>query len=237
MARESLQERLDDLADAVGEMAALVVSRLRVASAALTEGDADRARSVLDGDDAVNERYLDIEHRCIDIVALRQPVASDLRLVAASFKIITDLERVGDLAVNLAEYALAADRELLPDVDVSELAAVAVGMVEDAMTAYEEAVAALRDGDGDPERTADSVWRCHEVADRDTELDALCAHASTVVVRALVDNTSTGDVDALIEDVQVLLLTVRDLERVGDHAVNVAARTLYMTTGSDELIY
>ncbi|WP_254536704.1 phosphate signaling complex protein PhoU [Halomarina litorea] len=233
MSRESLQARLDDLATAVEEMADLVLDRLRTATTALAERDTDRAQTVLDGDDAVNERYLGIEHRCIDILALRQPVASDLRLVAASFKIITDLERVGDLAVNLAEYALTADRELLPEVDVSRIASVATGMLEDAVAAYRESVAALRGDDADAD---DSVWRCHEVADRDTDLDALCTHAGTVIVRSLVEATD-DDVDDLLEGVQVLMLTVRDLERVGDHAVNVAARTLYMTTSSDELIY
>ncbi|MFC6837053.1 phosphate signaling complex protein PhoU [Halomarina ordinaria] len=227
MAREDLQRRLDALDDEVAEMADLVCDRLRLALDALVEDDPAGARAVIDGDGVVNERYLDLERQCIDLVALQQPVAGDLRFVAASFKIITDLERIGDLATNLAGYALDADRELLPEVNLADIGDLAVSMVEDAVAAY-----ARRD-DG---------WLCHEVADRDNELDALCSHASTVVVRALIDHEATDgggrdEAEALMHDVSVLLLTVRDLERVGDHAVNIAARTLYMTTNSDELIY
>jgi phosphate transport system protein len=82
------------------------------------------------------------------------------------------------------------------------------------------------------------AWECHELADRDTELDAMCAHASRVVTKALIEHEAVddGSVDGLIEDISVLLLTVRDLERIGDHAVNIAARTLYTTEGNDSLL-
>ncbi len=206
-------------------MADLVCDRLRLALDALVEGDERGARVVLNGDGVVNRQYLDIERACTDLVALRQPVAGDLRFVVASFKIITDLERIADLAVNLASYALSADREVLPEVNLGDIGALAIRMVEDAVDAY------VRRDDG---------WLCHEVADRDNELDALCAHASNVVVRTLIEHELDDDdldADALADDVSVLFLTLRDLERVGDHAVNVAARTLYMATGSDELIY
>ncbi|WP_254542913.1 phosphate signaling complex protein PhoU [Halomarina pelagica] len=228
MTRDGLQHELDELAADVEEMADLVLDRLGLALDALAEGDETGARVVHDGDDVVNEQYLDIERRCIDLVALRQPVAGDLRFVAASFKIITDLERIADLAANLASYALAADRELFSEVNLADIGDLATGMVEDAVAAY------VRRDDG---------WLCHEVADRDNELDALCSHASNVVVRALIEHEATDDerddaaIEAFMQDVSVLFLTLRDLERVGDHAVNVAARTLYMTTGSDELIY
>ena len=224
----ALQARLDDLAVAVIEMADLVVGRLRSALRALTEDDSERARNVRDGDDAVNERYLAIERQCIDIIALRQPVAGDLRQVAASFKILTDLERVGDIAVNLAEYALAADRELLPEVDVTGIANVAIEMLESAMRAYREGCLERRDRT-DGSASEGSRWQCHEVADRDTDLDALCTHAGTVIVRSLVEATD-DDVDDLLEGVQVLMLTVRDLERVGDHATRSRSRTVSMST-------
>ena len=204
-------------------MGTLVVDRLEDAAAALDREAADRARRVVDGDDEVDALYREIESMCVDLFALQQPVASDLRRVASTFKIATDLERVGDLAVNLAEYSRDLDRGLYAEVSLSEIVGTARRMVEDSVELYAE--------DGD-------AWRCHELADRDTELDAMCAHAGRVVTLALIDHDSASDrsVERLVEDVSTLLLTVRDLERVGDHAVNVAARTLYVTEGDDSLL-
>jgi phosphate transport system protein len=80
---------------------------------------------------------------------------------------------------------------------------------------------------------------CFDIAERDDELDRMCERASETVVRDLIETETDGteDVEGIMTDVSRLLLTIRDLERVGDHAVNIAARTLYMTENSDELIY
>ncbi|GAD52404.1 phosphate transport system regulatory protein phoU [Halarchaeum acidiphilum MH1-52-1] len=224
MPRDEYQTALDDLRANVREMGALVVDRLGDALDALARTDESLAREVIDGDDDVNERYLALEGECIDLLALQQPVAGDLRFVAASFKIITDLERVGDLAVNLGEYTLAAGGARSLDVDVADIGADALGMVRDALDAY-------ADGDVDAAR---------DVAADDDELDALCQRANERVVRGLIEREAGDDawaVERLMDDVSRTLLTVRDLERVGDHAVNVAARTLYTVENDPELIY
>jgi len=222
MGRQRFQDRLDDLRESVLAMADLVRDRLETAIEALDTGDEAAAREVLGGDDAVNRRYLDTEDACIDVFALEQPVASDLRLVAASFKIITDLERIGDLAVNLAGYAIDPETDLDAVVNVEELGRMALSMVEAAIEAY-------RDED---------VWRCHEIADRDDELDRLCEHASEAVVRTLIDRERGEEgLEPAIDAATRLLLVIRDLERVGDHAVNVAARTLYVAENDDALLY
>ncbi|MBV0903710.1 phosphate signaling complex protein PhoU [Haloarcula salina] len=225
MSRESYQRLLDDLrADVVG-MGDLVVERLDAALTALETNDEALAREVIDGDDEINELYLSLESDCIDLFALQQPVASDLRFVAASFKIITDLERVGDLATNLGAYALATDRRLAPEVDVDTIGREATDMIERSLDAYER----------------EDVAACREIAADDDDLDALCQQASETVARDLIEREGDGDdlwsVEQLLDDVSRLLLTVRDLERVGDHAVNVAARTLYMVETDSELLY
>ncbi|MFC4553056.1 MULTISPECIES: phosphate signaling complex protein PhoU [Halorussus] len=225
MPRKDYQQQLEDLRENVLYMSEVVMERLRMGLDALEQKDEDLAWEVINGDEEVNELYLELEQNCIDLLALQQPVASDLRFVAATFKIITDLERVGDLATNLGEYTLEAERDVFPDVDVQELGALTLDMIEDAMDAYAE-----ENTDG-----------CYEIADRDDDLDALCERASEIVVRDLIeteleDNTEE-EVETLLKDVSRLLLTVRDLERVGDHAVNIAARTLYMVENDDELIY
>ena len=224
MAREGYQDRLDELREGVVEMSGLVVERLRTALEALEEKDEGKARAVLEGDDEVNELYLEVENECVDLIALQQPVAGDLRLVAASFKIITDLERVGDLATNIAGYALEAERSRFSEIDVQEIGAFAVSMVEDAARAYEE----------------EDTEACRGIAESDEVLDARCEGASERVFRGLVGGgyeDGEDETEAVAQDATRILLTVRDLERVGDHAVNVAARALYMVDNDDELIW
>ncbi|MFC7075356.1 phosphate signaling complex protein PhoU [Haloarcula halophila] len=225
MSRESYQERLATLrADVVG-MGDLVGERLELALESIRTGDEELARTVIDGDDEVNDLYLDLEGDCIDLFALQQPVATDLRFVATSFKVITDLERIGDLATNLANYGLAATGEILPEVAIEEIGADAVALVERALEAY---------------RT-DDADACRTIAADDDEIDALCQHASETVVRDLIEREATDDqlwsIEELLDDVSRVLLTIRDLERIADHAVNIAARTLYMVDSSTELIY
>jgi len=222
--RDEYQQSLADLRADVLSMGDLVGSRLGRALTALSTVDEAAARAVAGADDDVDRRYLALESTCIRLLAQQQPVAGDLRFVASSFKILTDLERVGDLAVNLAQYTLAADRKRFEEVDLSTIGDLAREMLDDAMTAY---------------RTDDADL-CRAVAERDDELDTLCQRASERVVRELiereVDEGDTWAVEELLDDVSRLLLIVRDLERVGDHAVNIAARTLYMVESDPALV-
>jgi phosphate transport system protein len=226
MAREGFQEQLTDLRENVLYMSEVVIDRVRMGLRALESKDEELAREVIEGDHEINELYLDLEQDCIDLFALQQPVAGDLRFIAASFKIITDLERVADLATNLGDYTLAAERDLYPDVDVQGIGDAVLEMVDDAMEAYAE----------------EDVEACFAIDARDDEVDAMCEDASGAVVRDLIETEIDGgasgsEIEALMSEVSRLLLTIRDLERVGDHAVNIAARTLYMVENSDELIY
>ncbi|WP_248518005.1 phosphate signaling complex protein PhoU [Salinarchaeum laminariae] len=226
MARESYQEKLDDLRDDVLYMSELVLERLRDGLDALDRKDEELARTVIEGDHEINQLYLDLEQDCIDLLALQQPVAGDLRFIASSFKVITDLERIGDLATNLAGYAEDADQDRYPDVDVQSLGDAVIAMVEDAMMAYAE----------------EDTDACFDISDRDDEIDELCERASQTVVRDLIErevgpDPPQSEIEAIMQDVSRLLLTIRDLERVGDHAVNISARTLYMVESDDELIY
>lgn len=239
MPRENYQERLEGLRADVVAMGELVGERYDAAIEAAATGDDALAREVIEGDHEVNETYLGLEDDCTELLALQQPVAGDLRLVAASFKVITDLERVADLATNLAGYG-GPDGGVHPAVEFRELGSRAGEMVADAVAAYEA---------GDAEA-------CREIAARDDEFDERCREASEAVVRELLeadraraeaaaedgsDGTSdAADAEALeasLDEVSRALLAVRDLERVADHAVNVAARTLYMVENDDELIY
>jgi phosphate transport system protein len=232
MPRENYQKRLEGLRTDVVAMGDLVLDRYETALRAAETGDDDLAAEVIDGDHAVNARYLELEEECTELLALQQPVAGDLRLVTASFKIITDLERVGDLATNIAEYG-GDDGGIHPAVDFRGLGDAAGEMVADAVAAYEAA---------DPDA-------CREIDVRDDDLDERCRRNSEAVVRSLLEadraraetnGTREPEADHLadaLDDVSRALLAIRDLERVGDHGVNIAARTLYMIESDDELIY
>jgi phosphate transport system protein len=240
MPRENYQEKLDELRADVVAMGELVGERYASAIEAAATGDDGLADEVIEGDYEVNETYLALEDDCTELLALQQPVAGDLRLVTASFKVITDLERVADLATNLAGYG-GPDGGVHPAVAFRELGDAAGEMVADAVAAYEAGDAAA----------------CREIAARDDEFDERCRQASEAVVRELLEadrarneaaaesgsdaeTDADADAEALeasLDEVSRALLAVRDLERVADHAVNVAARTLYMVENDDELIY
>lgn len=222
MTREQYQDRLEDLRADVLYMSELVGNRLRHALDALSRRDATAAREVIDGDETINRQYRELEAECIGLIARQQPVAGDLRFIAASFKILTDLERIGDLATNLAAYAAEADQDVFTDVEVQQIGATTLAMLDAATAAY-----------GDAE-----VDLCWAVARRDDELDEMCESASDAIVRELIDSVdlTEDEIAAIMPEVRRLLLTIRDLERVGDHVVNVAARALYMVENDDELL-
>lgn len=225
MTRRDYQESLEDLRMDVQGMGELVLARLDRSLSALEHNDTDAAEEVIQGDDEINQRYLDLESICIDLFALQQPVASDLRFIAASFKILTDLERIGDLAANLGGYTLSMGRDPVSDVALYDIGTAAQELVDDALDAY----------------VTEDTTACYRVAERDDHIDALCQSASERVVRELIEGESAaGDpwcMEQVMDDVSVVLLTIRDLERVADHGVNIAARTLYLVDSDPELIY
>ncbi len=225
MSREEYQEQLESLRTDVCRMGELALARFEDAIDVCKTGDPSLAESVIEGDHRINEQYLEIESDCISLVAQQQPVASDLRFVVASFKIVTDLERIGDLATNLATYGRETDESRFVGVEVEPLGDLAADMVVDALDAYEN----------------DDAATCRTIAELDDDLDAACEQAMESVVRSLIADgptVSTGaEIEGAVEDASRALLTIRDVERVGDHAVNVAARTLYMVENDEELVY
>lgn len=203
-------------------MSDIVCERLEIALLALEERNEALGWEIIERDHEINELYLDLERECTELLALQQPVAGDLRFIVASFKIITDLERIGDLATNIGRYAGQADREIYPDIDVPYIGERVSEAIDDAITAYAE----------------EDATACQLIAERDDEIDDLCERASELVIRDILE-TDLDEVTAenLFSEISRFLLTIRDLERIGDHAVNIAARTLYMIESDDDLIY
>ena len=224
MPRDAYQEALTALRENVVAFGERVSRQLDDALTAIKTDDAALATAVIEADDDINERYLELEGDCIDLIALQQPVAGDLRFVTASFKIITELERIGDLATNLSAYVHSIEDPHFPDVSLLDVGRLAREMVDDALDAYEH---------GDEQLAG-------QVVERDDELDGLCERVAETVILELVETTDTfGDDELanLLTEVNRLLLTLRDIERVGDHAVNIAARSFYMATNRTTLLY
>ena len=207
------QEELDTLQHRLLEMGGLAEERVRTAIRGLVTRDPALIESVVHGDEPVNQLHIEIDTRCFRLLALRQPVATDLRVIVAATKINTDLERVGDLAVNIAE---AADRycrhpPVKKLIDVPRMSDVAQTMLRDALDAYVK---------------RDTVL-ARAVLNADDELDGL----KTQVFRELL--TYMLQDPATIEPSLDLILISRHLERIGDHATNIAEDLIFMVSAED----
>jgi phosphate transport system protein len=208
---KAYEEELVRLRNHVLEMGGLVEEQIRQATRALTERDPALARSVMERDHTVNRFDVEIDELCIRLLALRQPAARDLRLITTALKITTDLERIGDLASHIAERALELSAELpiKPYIDVPRMADVAGDMVHRSLDAFvrEDAELALA------------------VCSSDDVLDKLHAQLFRELLSFMVEDPST------ISRAMRLLFVSKSLERVGDHATNIAEMVIFMVRG------
>jgi phosphate transport system protein len=207
------QEELDQLKSRLLEMGGLAEDRVRLAIQALVERERGLVDQVLAGDGPINQLHIEIDGRCVKLLALHQPMAVDLRVILSAVKINTDLERVGDLAINIAEAAMrylshAAVKELI---DIPRMAEIAQRMLRDALDAFVSRDVAL----------------AQRVLDADDELDAL----KTQVFRELL--TFMLQAPQTIEPAIDLILISRHLERIGDHATNIAEDVIFMVSAKD----
>ncbi len=206
-----LQRETERLKRKILALGALVEENLRLAFQAIEMRDAAKARRVIATDALVDQHEVDVEEDCLKILALYQPVAGDLRFVAAVIKINSEMERIGDLAANIAERAL----QLLDEPPVPVPHGVAV-MADRTETILEKALDAL---------VRQDAVTAREVLVADDEIDELYA--------ALIDQLKSeirADLEHL--DPIVLLFSVaRYLERLADHATNIAEDVLYMVEG------
>jgi phosphate transport system protein len=204
-------EELALLNQKIVTMGRLVEARTRAAVSALLEHRADRAEAVATGDHDVNELELEIDDLTLRLLALQHPVASDLRHVRSAIKVNTDLERIGDQAVNIGEAALRLIPlpPLRPILDVGRLADVAGSMVHDAIRAYAE----------------QDVVRARMVLERDDEADRLRDTIFRVLLTHMMADPGT------VERALGLVLVSRALERIADHATNIAEDVIFVVEG------
>ena len=205
------QEELEALQTRLLEMGGLAEERAQAAVQGLVSRDAALIDRVLRGDEPLNALHIDIDSRCFRLLALHQPMAVDLRSIVAAVKINTDLERVGDLAVNIAEaakrYIVHAPVKKL--VDIPRMGEIAQRMLRDALDAFVKRDVAL----------------AQHVLNEDDSLDAL----KTQVFRELL--TYMLQAPAIVEPALDLILISRHLERIGDHATNIAENVWFLVHG------
>lgn len=207
------QEELEQLKTRLLEMGGLAEDRVRVSVRALVERNAALVEEVLSGDQPLNQLHIEIDTRCFKLLALHQPMAVDLRAIMSAVKINTDLERVGDLAVNIAEaarryLALAPVKELI---DIPRMADIAHRMLRDALDAFVRRDTAL----------------AQLVLDADDELDGLKTQVFRELLTYMLQDPHT--IEASLD----LILVSRHLERVGDHATNIAEDVIFMVSARD----
>jgi phosphate transport system protein len=211
MIRAFYREELVELEQELLRMAALVEDQIRAAVRSLTERHVELARHVIAEDDRVDQMEMDIEERCLTLLALEQPLAGDLRTVSTALKIITDLERMADHATDIARITLALAHEpfVKPLVDIPEMARLASSMVRLALNAY--------------------VHRSIEEASVMIRLDDDVDHLYAVIFRDLLE--IMRDRPDTVDQATHLLFVANYLERIADHATNIGEWVIYMVTG------
>ena len=207
------QEELEALQASLLEMGGLAEERVRAAVQGLVTRDVALIDRVLRGDEPINAFHIEVDSRCFRLLALYQPMATDLRSIVAAVKINTDLERVGDLAVNIAEAATryvqhAPVKKLI---DIPRMGEIAQAMLRDALDAFVRRDTALA--------------QC--VLNEDDRLDALKTQVFRELLTYMLQDPTT------VEPALDLILISRHLERIGDHATNVAEDVIFMVSARD----
>ncbi|MBN1654086.1 MAG: phosphate signaling complex protein PhoU [Deltaproteobacteria bacterium] len=207
------EAELRELSEQLLLMGAKVEQLLANAIKALVERDSELGRRMIDFDNDIDELEVAIDERCLRILAKRQPVASDLRFIATVLKIVTDLERIGDLAVNICERAIELNAEplLKPYIDIPKMAEVVQGMIREALDAF----------------VARNALPAQAVLEQDHMVNAYYAQVFRELLTYMMEDTKT------IQRAVKIQAVAKYLERAGDHATNLAEMVIFMARGKD----
>jgi phosphate transport system protein len=207
------QDELEQLKARLLEMGGLAEEQVRCAVDGLVKRDRDLIARALTGDDPLNALHMEVDNRCFRLLALYQPMAVDLRAIVAAVKINTDLERVGDLAINIAEAAqrYVGHAPVKKLIDIPRMAVIAQSMLRDALDAFVRRDTAL----------------AQSVLNQDDQLDALKTQIFRELLTYMLADPHT------VEPALNLILISRHLERIGDHATNIAEDVIFMVSARD----
>jgi len=205
------EEKMNKLYDKLQQMGSLVEESIARSIEALKTQNQELAQVVIDGDDLIDDLEHEIEEKCLEVIATQQPMAKDLRRVATLFKIINDLERMADYATSIAKITLRiADQPLIkPLIDIPRMTAISQKMVKQALDAY----------------VREDVELAAAVGKDDDEVDKLFGQIFRELLTIMMENPKT------ITQATHLLFVGRWLERISDHATNIAEEVIFLVTG------
>jgi len=206
-------QELAELKEALLRMASLAEQSVAQSLKALVQRDDALARKVHADDNELDQLQIEVDDRCIKLLAMRQPMAKDLRFIAMAMKICTDLERIGDQSVNIAHRTEELNKEplLKPLIDIPRMADIARGMIRDALDAFVY---------GKPELA-------RQLIQRDEQVDRLNQQLHRELTSFMIEDPHT------ITRALNLMSVAHNLERIGDHATNIAEDIVYLYEGRD----
>lgn len=209
--RKLFDEQLKELNIEMIKMAGQVETAIAGAAEALIKNDITLAKQVMGGDEIVDDMEKKIEHLCLKLLLQQQPVATDLRRVSTALKMTTDLERIGDQAVDIAELTLKIGKT--DNVHIPQMAKAVIRMVTDSINAYVNS----------DEKLANDVMA------EDDRVDELFVKIRDELIEMAADSREKGK--QVGEQAIDLLMVAKYLERIGDHAVNIAEWVIFSVTG------
>ena len=205
------EEKMKQLQEKLHHMGSLVEESIARSIEALKNQDLELARKVITADDTIDDLEQEIEEKCLEVIATQQPMARDLRRVATLFKMINDLERMADYATSIAKITLRiADEPLIkPLVDIPRMAVLSQKMVKESLDAY----------------VREDVDLAVSVGADDDQVDKLFGQIFRELLTIMMENPKT------ITQATHLLFVGRWLERISDHATNIAEEVIFLVTG------
>lgn len=213
MERHHFEDELQALKNRLLEMGALVEDRVHRAVHSLIDRKVEEAEVIITADRAINDLHIEIDDRCLKLLATQTPLAVDLRLITSAMKINSDLERIGDQAVNIAENVvkILPHPPLKPLIDIPRMAEIAEKMTRDALDSFVRRDPAL----------------ARDVLRRDDEVDQLKDQVFRELLTYMMADPGT------IQRALCLILISRNLERVADHATNIAEDVIFLVEAKD----
>ena len=206
-----VEDELREVKVKILKMGSLVEEAIGRAIGSLVERNNRLAEEVLEGDRVINSYDVEIDEECIRVLALRQPVGGDLRFITTAMKITTDLERIGDFAENISKLALELNKEpqLKPYIDIPLMAKIVQGMVVDVLEAF----------------TKPDTAMAYDVIQRDEQMDNLAVQIFNELLFFMIKDPST------VSRAVKVSYVAKHLERMADHATNIAEMVIYMVEG------
>ncbi|WP_372994678.1 phosphate signaling complex protein PhoU [Lutispora sp.] len=211
MTRNHFDNELQELIKDMIKMSSIVEEALSDSINALKKQDIELADKVIALDDLVDSMELEIEDKCLKLIALQQPIAKDLRIIATALKIITDLERIADHAVDIAKITkrLSGEKYIKELIDLPRMAYIVTGMVKDSIDAY----------------VRQDVEKAREISKRDDEVDGLHSQIFRELLLLMMEDPRK------INQSTYFLFISQSIERIADHVTNVCEWIIYAVTG------